>query len=401
MKQRPVELVILSAGSEIVSLAIAEAAWNASIPYAIFSLVPHSILSRAPGCVEFQDLSYLFGQWDKLRSALLKGLEDLSGTAASRLAILPSDDGSLRLLNEWRDDVLLFGEFSRTRAIKMGGVDKAEVVELLTTKGMNEISSLNQVICSPSEAYPCMDRFGPDTVFKPALKPLNMDLAGLGGHGLKVVTQTQAQESQRSVILRLEKAWATSERWIAQPRLEVGPGVERSVCATRGRSIHACQVTEKAKYPKVGGTALWVTTDEKTELIAPASQLLHELDMVGICELSYLPDNKGHYQLIELNPRPWLQVGLLEFAGFPVIAQTVSTLRGSEKAFQTPNIRQCDWINLERTLLAVVSGHISYREVLGATARLFRSNTTLGGYSSRFPGMKSRLLKRSTLKIFS
>lgn len=394
MSPRSPELLIISSGSEVAGLAVAEAAHVATVPYAVFSLVPHSILRGAPGCTAFVDLSPSRGDWSRLRDGFLQALASLGGSGVSRLAILPTEDGGLRLLNECRDDVLEYGDFSRARALRMGGVDKAEVVELAAHRGLINGLAASRVVSAPSEAAAAMDEFGDDVVFKPALKPLDMDLSGMGNHGVKVVTRCNASERRGHVIDRLSKAWPLSERWIAQPRLRTGAGLERSVCAVRGAQIHACQVVEQAKYPRMGGTAYRVSTEQRTDLVPSAVRLLDALDVVGMCELSYLPDAAGHGQLIEFNPRPWLQVGLVEHAGFPIVVETVAALRGQSCAQESPAIDVRDWLQLERLGLALLAGQCSLREFGRMLPLAFRRSTTIGGYGSALPKIRRRLLMR-------
>jgi len=394
------ELVVLSGGSEVAGLAVAEAAHAAAISYAVFSLVPHSVLRDAPGCTAWVDLSLLRSDWPRLRDGFLRALAGLGHLNPGRLAILPTEDGGLRLLNECRDEILEHGDFPRARALRMGGVDKAEVVDLVTRQGITDGLAASSVLDDPSEAIEAMDAFGDDTVFKPALKPLDMDLSGMGGQGVKVVTQRDAAESRGNVIDRLRVAWPLSRRWIAQPRLRTGAGLERSVCAVRGVEVHACQVVEQAKYPRMGGTAYWVSTEQRADLVPSAMRLMEALDVVGICELSYLPDVAGRGQLIEFNPRPWLQVGLMRHAGFPIVAETIAALRGEAFTLPSPSLDACDWLQLERMGMALLAGQSSLREFGRMLPLAFRQSTTVGGFGSALPMVRKRLVMRGIRKVF-
>ena len=71
----------------------------------------------------------------------------------------------------------------------MGGVDKAEVVELAARRGIMHGLAASRVVDDPSEAAVTMDEFGDDVVFKPALKPLDMDtvLASVARTGRVVI----------------------------------------------------------------------------------------------------------------------------------------------------------------------------------------------------------------------
>lgn len=394
------ELLIISGGSEISGLAVAEAAHAAAIPYAVFSLSPDSMLQDVPGCVACTDLSSMIGDWRTLRDEFLLALAGLQRSGSSRLAILPTEDGGLRLLNECRDEVMEYGEFPRARALRMGGVDKAEVVERIERQGLSDGMATSKVLVDPSSAISAMGEFGVNAIFKPALKPLDMDLSGMGGRGVKVVTQRDERESADSVLKRLRDAWPLSQRWIAQPRLLVGAGLERSVCAVRGDVIHACQVVERAKYPCMGGTAYWVSTDLRRDLVPSAASLLETLDVVGMCELSYLPDTSGNSHMIEFNPRPWLQLGLIERAGFPIVVESIAALRDMGSILASAHAAHCDWLQPERMLLALLARQCSLREFGRMSKLLFHQTTTVAGYGSAFPNARARLAVRALRKVF-
>lgn len=399
MNARAPEAVIISSGSEVVSLAVADAAHRAAIPYVVIALVPHSVLRGAPGCTSLVDLSAERGDWDRLRSRFLEALAQVWQAGRRPLALFPTEDGSLRLINECRDDVLAYGEFSRARALRMGGVDKAEVVDCVNRAGLSQGIARSLVLEQPQDAEAALQSLGLDAVIKPALKPLDMDLSGLGGHGIKVVTRQGAEEPSQ-LVQRLAAAWPLSERWIAQPRLQVGPGLERSVCAVRSaQQFQACQVQEQAKYPSMGGTAYWVSMDPRQDLVAPAAQLMQTLDVIGMSELSFLPDAQGEGQMIEFNPRPWLQLSLVEQAGFPIVACAAAALRQQPPLEIPGSLGDADWMQAERMALAFLSRELSLPSLLRAGRALLRPSTTLGGYGSRVPHARRRLALRSLRKL--
>lgn len=399
--QAPAELVILSGGSEIVGLALAAAAQHAGIPYAVMALGPRSVLRDAPGCVALIELASLFGDWPALRDGFLRALARLARPAGGPLVILPTEDGSLRLLNECRDHVLEYGEFPRARGLRMGGVDKAEVAEMAALTGVEDCMAPSRILTQVGDAVAAFECFDGDAIFKPALKPIDMDLAGMGALGEKVVARRTPDESEESVMRRLQCAWPLSERWIAQPRLRVGAGVERSVCAVRASPgvVQAGQVVEQGKYPRMGGTAYWVATEPGRDLVPGATRLLEALDVVGVCELSYLPDAAGVSRMIELNPRPWLQIGLLERAGFPVVVATVAALQGRTAAASPVSIAPQEWIQMERALLAAGSGGMGLRQLGRFLASVGRAETSIAGYGSGLPGVRRKLLMKMLRRL--
>lgn len=400
--QSNAELIIITGGSEIVSLAIADAARRAAIPYAVFSLVDNSLLRKAPGCTAWIDLHPLICNPVQLREAFLSGLAGITHGRSTPIAILPTDDGSLRILNEYRDDVLSHAEFSRARSLRMGGIDKAEVAEAINGLGILKGISPTLVLDKPSDAINAFDAYGNTVVFKPALKPFNMDLSGMSSDGSKVVTQKNHSESPESVMHRLHTAWPVSQRWVAQPRMLTGANLERSVCAVRSiASINACQVVERAKFPPIGGTAFWVSTENKSDLIPSASQLLQALDVIGICELSYLPDTSEIPHMIEFNPRPWLQIELVEQCCFPIITNSIATLAGKTANLSPPPEKHSEgnWIQLERAALAAGSLQMTPSQLLALSLGTMRHRTIIAGYSSSMPGARMHLAKRAFGKL--
>jgi hypothetical protein len=401
MNIEPPDFLIVSGGSEIVGLALAEAAKMAGKRYVVLSLVANSILRDTPECAGIVDLSHLLHNWDALREKFIGTLSKLSNLAACRLPIFPTEDGGLRLLNECRDEVLKYGEFSRARALRMGGLDKAEIIEFASTKWGGTCVSTSIVLDDPTQAPAAIERLGLDAVFKPALKPIHMDLSPLGNSGTKIVTRQHHSESINSIVTRLSNAWAISERWIAQPRFNTGPNRERSVCAVRDLYDHiqARQVIEKAKYPSTGGTAYWVCLDEHEDLLPSATRIMDAFEIIGICELSYLPDAQGVAHLIEFNTRPWLQIGLVERSGFPIVASSIAALNGSKIDRTTTGDEYFQWMQLERFLAALVNGECSARRAMEFVNGLTKKNTTVAGFGSSLPGIRWRLLARFIQKL--
>ncbi|WP_369943548.1 hypothetical protein [Xanthomonas medicagonis] len=401
MNIEPPDFIIISGGSEIVGLALAEAAQVAGKRYVVLSLVANSILRDTPACVGIVDLSHLLHNWDALPEKFIGTLSKLSNLAARKLPIFPTEDGGLRLLNECRDEVLKYGEFSRARALRMGGLDKAEIIEFASTRGRGTCVSTSIVLDDPTQAPAAIEKLGLDAVFKPALKPIHMDLSPLGNSGTKIVTQQDHSESINSIVTRLSNAWAISERWIAQPRFNTGPNRERSVCAVRDQHGHvqARQVIERAKYPSTGGTAYWVCIDEHNDLLPSATSIMDAFEIIGVCELSYLPDAQGIAQLIEFNTRPWLQIGLMERSGFPIVASSIAALNGNKIEKTTFGDEYFHWMQLERFLVALSKGECSARHTMEFVNELTKKTTTVAGFGSSLPGIRWRLLARFIQKL--
>lgn len=394
-------VVILNAGSGIVGLALAEAAVRADFCYVVFSLSSSDFLRGMPGNLAYFDFSNSLNNLPKLKNDIIKNLSKLNSDFGFRIPILPTDDGSLRLLNEWKDDILKYSEFSRAKNLKMGGVDKSEVIELANTLNIDKLSRNNKIIYSIDDVDDVFDKFGDDAIFKPALKPLAMDLSAMGSNGIKIIRKDGNNESIRNFKNRFNLAWSLSEKWIAQPRFQIGRGLEKSVCSVRrDDSFFSCQVRELAKHPKIGGTAIWVKTTNEIDLTEETHQLLTALDVIGVSEASYLPDNNGNYQLVEINTRPWLQIGLVEFSGFTIVHKTINSLMDEFIEFNKfSSLEEKYWVHLERSALAFLSRQLSFFDFFQLINSTLHKNTIIAGYSSFFPSVKQKLIKQSIRKL--
>lgn len=392
----PVEVLIISAGSECVSAFLAGVVYKLGFSYAVLSLVPHSILRGANGCVGFYDLSSDLTNFDGLKSKFIKLVESIK-LSSEPLVIFPSDDGSLRLLNECRNDILEWAEYSRARNLPMGGVDKAEVHEYLVEKKLCHLAAPAMVMTSPLDTLNCFSELGEDLIFKPALKPIAMDLSPIGSRNEKIISKMH-NETLKSFIRRLEKAWPISDRWVAQPRLMVGRGLERSVCAVNGINFQACQVVEQLKFPSMGGTAFWVAIQHETDLIPSAKELMNALNIVGISELSYLRRGGNENLMIEFNPRPWLQISLPQNAGFDIVGSTINALKNQKNYNQLQPLKMLDWIQPERVIQACLAGEISLSDGLAVLKMLMSGQVIIGGYESNIPISRVKRFLKSCRK---
>lgn len=339
--------VILAGGLEIPALALARAFQRAGIPWAVIGLRRNSLLRGLPGCLAFADLSG-FKNTEALHEALIHNLTAWRARSAGRLACFATEDRGLRCLNEWRDDILPLAEFARARALRMGGLDKAE---LFTALADEPASARTRVLSDPSKVDAVLDELGDDTVFKPALKPWDMDLSVLG-NGAKIVTRREG-ESRWALCRRLEAAWPLSARWVAQPRLREYADGERGAWVAGAPAFYAgIGFVERLKHPRSGGTGCWVEAGGDPALVAPAQRILSAIEFVGLAEVPFLLDGEGTPRLLELNARAWLQVGLAERAGLPVGAIAYHALTGVAIPV-TAHIAPASWVNVERALLAM------------------------------------------------
>lgn len=384
--------LILSGGSEIVSLAIAEALHGAGIAYAVASLVRDSLLRGAPGCVACTFIGPSDTEPDQLKQRLLQCLMPMQASPQLLPVVFATEDGGLRLLNEYRDEILPYAGFARARALRLGGLDKAELFTFLENTPAVRWLAPTLVLDEPAQAELAFERFGDEVVFKPSLKPWDMQL---GPMAAKVITRADARESRAQVRRRLDDAWYLSRRWLAQRRLVDYADGEHGAWALRSADVRAVQFVERWKYPRRGGSGCWVETVNERDLLQPAAEILDALDFVGLAELPFLQSADGCPQLLELNPRAWLQVGLAERCGFGLVAGTLFALRGGIVTAQAPADARSGWVNIERLCASVASGDGGAR--LAALRRLAGALATRPAYAvygSTFPRVRQRWLGR-------
>jgi hypothetical protein len=332
-----------------------------------------------------------------LRDRLLDALGDIGQRAGRRLVVFATEDSGLRCLNEFAADILKIAEFPRARALPWGGLDKAELFDFLSRSPASIYMPPTEVLHGIDEAEAVLARLGPDAIFKPALKPLDMDLGSMGD--AKVVTRRSPDESIAHVLARLRSAFPISSKWVAQARLHPYPDGERGVWVVRGpQSMDTIEFVERWKYPAQGGTGCWVETVPGTSFVGAASAILEAVDYVGLAELPFLRNDAGQSRLLEINARAWLQVGLAERSGLRVIGKTIEHLSGESIGVSNSSytLRPSLWINVERAALAAATGISGYR--IGATCSLLWTSITssreLAIYSSPVRGVKRRWFTR-------
>lgn len=397
MKNHP-DLAVLSGGSETTAFAVVEAALAAGMQPAVLATSPCSLLKGLPGIHSFTALEG--DTRERVLKSLLAALSALR--CSSPLAILPTEDDGLWLLNELRTRLPAYIRFSRAERLVLGGLDKAELFEALVNAGLEGYAAPTMTLLTPENYFAACTRLGSDCIVKPAFKPWR---GMVGRHGIKVVTREHAGESDREVMRRLTALWPLCPRWVAQGRLRPLEGSERSVCIVRGSGeVRGCEVRERLKYPLMGGTAVWVESVPQQILTAVAHRIAEAVGLIGICELSFLADASGAPRLIELNTRPWLQVQLVEESGFPIVAHTVRALRGEPLGAADRPTTPHQWLQPERWLIAAWRGDraLAFKAIRAFLASP-RHMRVWSIWSSRIPGAKRRwvvkLIRTGLLRI--
>ena len=394
-------VIILTGGSEIVAAALVEAFVKAKIPIAIVSLVDKSIFRKVTPDTPYGELMWPPVSAEQAAHRITDLLRSWGASKNERWPILPTEDGGLRLLLEQRELIESVGVFGRARALQLGGLDKAELFTWLKQKGCADIIAPTCVIRSIAEVKEAVAELGGKCVIKPALKPLSMQLTGMPAKAFMTVDYPEQETLEQA----LAASWSIADQWVVQPHLAtptMGEAVFWGVRDEHGGLIGMGAV-ERWKQPRNGGTGCWVMTrNDLTESLRPlASRVLEAIDFVGICELPFLLDGKKKWQLLELNPRPWLQVGLAYAAGAPLELIVANVLQGKEVQTIMPR-DQVAWVNLERLLMAAWSGEQGPRwNALRKAFQVWRNAETVAIYDSSLPRIRSRWLMRLAGKAWT
>jgi hypothetical protein len=390
--------VILSGGSEIVAAALVEELGRAGMTVGVISLGGKSILRRALPDLPYAEIAWPPASAEAGADRLLPILRAWGLGESVRSIVFPTEDGGLRLLLEQGQRIESAAEFGRARELKMGGLDKAELFECLQRRGCADLVAPTLTVESPRAALQAIDGMEGECVVKPALKPLSMQLTGMPGKAFMTTQFARRGDFERA----LTAAWGVSKRWVVQPRLAPSPSGEAVFWGVRDRHGDLVGMTaiERWKQPLGGGTGCWVTSGNALigELQPRAQRILAAIDFIGMCELPFLLDQNDQWRLLELNPRPWLQVGLAAAAGAPLAAMTCRVLQGGRVEAIQPR-DGVSWVNLERLLIAAWSGEQGSRyHALLKACEVWRRADALAIYGSRLPHIRSRWIKRLALK---
>ncbi|MET0414387.1 MAG: hypothetical protein ABW217_23955 [Polyangiaceae bacterium] len=395
-------VLLLSAGSEVITLSLVEELARAGAPIALAAFGRTSLLARSPRLHAYREIT-----WPDAPERAVRALSDWLGPIAERarapLVAFATDDAVLRLLLEQRRELEPYVLVPRAHALAMSGLDKAELFEFLRAHGAAELSPPSCVLDSLADLPGAIERLGPELVLKPALKPYRVELA-LDRAGRKLLASWEYETSQ-AFQRALAASWDFSPRWLAQARMHAPPEGEAVVYVVRvpGGETRLVSAVARWKHPPVGGTGCVVETLPNPELEAAARRLAELIDLRGLAELEYLIDDSGSFKLLDVNARPWLQVALAGVAGLPVAALTWQALAGGALELPPdPTGRSRSWVMPERLLLSLVAGgpgsrFAAARRALGYVLRADYvpvHQSALGGVRRAWYGRMLRALLR-------
>ena len=393
----PRPCLILSAGAEMVTLALLEELLPVAPRIEIVELGSKSILRGVSPKVGFHHLA-----WPPLQAidatveALHRIVEQCAGPNSPPLPVFATEDGGLRLLFEARgrgtQGISCFG----SETLEFSGLDKVELREWLLAAGFSDLVPPSAVLHDPSEFATRVRELGAPLVVKPSNKPFSMDLSQLGAKIAVLDSMDRLDEVER----RLCKAWPIADRWLLERKLDIGgnPGeVSWYGHRTANGGCSGMMVRERWKYPRDGGSAAWVESIDLPEIEEIAIGLLTALRYRGLAEIAFARESGGRWRLIELNPRAWLQVALPGRCGCGMVrAAYLDLCDAPVDGVRRPPSPNASWVDPNRLLAAAVSGEYgtptsTIPRALGALRRA----SCRAGYDSRLPGMRWRWLVNS------
>lgn len=386
--------VILSGGSEIVALSLAEALLPEEVPVAVIGLGRASLIRDLPGVFAYRQIDWPPPSHRSGLGSIISILRTWGAGQPAPWPMFATEDGGLRLLMEGRDELQPYVVVAGARVLKGGGLDKAELFEFLQSRGSAQHLAPTMVLMSAEEARAALKALGRDAVFKPALRPYSME--GAGGEP-KVITARTQEESVESIVARLARVWPLSSRWVAQLRLTVPSGGEALWWGIRTHSGDVVGMTarERWKQPRMGGSACWVEAELVAGLENIARKVLEEIDFVGIAEIPFLRDSDNRWKLLELNARPWLQVALTTHAGLRLAYAAYCDAAGMVIPAMPDSPRYTSWVNVERMLLVALSGEYGpWGTALRTVWRVVRTAGWRVVYDTPYPRVRRRWLFR-------
>lgn len=393
-------VAILSGGSEIISVALVEEFLANGFRPVIIALRRNSILRGLPNELPFHQLTWPPVDPASTAKQLVVALRTFGATEDCPMPVFPTEDGGLRLLLEQRKVIEPWSVFGSACALQLGGLDKAELFSFLDQAGCTDLIAPFRIATEVTDALGAVAEFLGDAVIKPALKPLSMNMDGMRA---KAVLSKNFGDTQ-ALANALKAAWHLSDRWVIQPRLQAPPAGETVVWAVRDSmgETHCMAANEVWKFPRDAGTGCWVRVAlNENGLFTRTKTLLEKLQFIGVCEVEFLIDGKNEYRLLEINPRPWLQIGLSFRAGVPMASVAAKALQ-KETIETLPAPRYCSWVNIERLALAVVSGEQgrSWNSITTAW-RAWREATAVAIYDTSLPGIRRRWIMRMLLRLLN
>lgn len=385
-------ILVVSGGAETVGASIVEWAHRRGHRVLVFALGRRSLLAGLPGVEKMASAQDIDDRAEVLEH-LCAYIEDVTACEPGGIHAFATEDDSLGLLLDAHRRLQDKVHISCCRHLVYGGLDKAELFEVLERKGLSKWLAPTRSLRSPEDVAAVLTEWPGEVVFKPAFKPWSRNLEG----GRKLYTREELDSP--AVRREMESSWRQGRAWVAQPRLAPLVGYERSACVVRGDGFLCAEVVEFAKYPSSGGSACWVRTQPHSRLLLEAAEAIASaLDLVGLAEMSFLAGPDGGPRLLELNARPWLQVELLLHAGFDILDASMHATTSGRVPEGGAVLREADWISVERLLAKLAKGDGRRLETLKMLVSAWRARPFRSVWSSGMRGVRMRWALRVLAK---
>lgn len=171
-----------------------------------------------------------------------------------------------------------------------------------------------------------------------------------------------SKEEKESVEKQFIDDGLTPDMWCYQELLSTVDTHNVSVCGWYDREFHQYAVTRKILQhpPKIGnGDVVEIFHDAPESLVSQTETILKGLEYTGAFEMEFVLDsNSGEYKLIELNPRFWMQHGLIEKVTNSALIRRAVGENGLSET-EPKNLDHLYWVNGTQAIYRLLKGQIS------------------------------------------
>ncbi len=230
----------------------------------------------------------------------------------------------------------------------------------------------NELIFDRFRFYQFIEKLGIHNI--PRTVPSNVDPVSIFGNDYIIRVNKSWDENKKLPRLRIvhskeEKLEAeqalmndglTPEMWSYQELLSTADTHNISVCGWYDDEFRQFGVTRKIIQhpPKVGnGDVIEIYHEAPDMLINQTETILKALQYRGAFEMEYVLDEKSNeYKLIELNPRFWMQHGLIEnVTDYALIRRAIG--QNQLTVIPITRLKHMYWVNGSQALFRLIKGH--------------------------------------------
>lgn len=351
MSQTLPPILILAAGSNITTLALARCFRGTGVPVIAVDTDGNAPLLRRSRNIErvvsFE--SHITDTEDFLAHVVSLG-RNLASEWNARPLLFPTEDSGLRFCADYfaalTKHFTLLGDPEERDITRF--MDKGRFFDSLPRGAKFVPWTRFFPDCDALEA--ALSTFPFPVVVKPARKDIDMSFQrALGTKLIVLESPIDVTDAFRALV--------PPEGVVVQELIEHTEGQE--VCwwgyRSRDGAITGMTARELRKFPVQGGTATFMRTEHVEALHAYAREILETINFWGMCEMPFLPvEDTEQYKVLELNPRCWLQVGLLYTSGLNAPLMAYNEVMGADlPAGRTVARERITWMSPEYDLLRV------------------------------------------------